>query len=169
MAVLGSNFANEIARAGLMGLPFTWAADGIHTVGPSMTPERVAALEALIKAHDPDTADPHVTAAGARRGGLSIISTASPEHLNGTYAIDPETHSAMMSEALHIRVSEKFSNGQKTKPWPDISGAVHVFTTEQFTALAEAVGQHLDALSVTMGTLLTGASAEWPAPSATIL
>jgi hypothetical protein len=76
--------------------------------------------------------------------GCAITSTATPA-LNGTYAIDPPSQQAITSEVLYVQVTAsqgaaKFTNGQTTKGWPDATGAPHTFTTAQFVAFAEGVG-----------------------------
>ena len=61
MKAIGPSFAAELAAAGLMGLPFTWNENGefIFTTETTeftpypMTPEQVAAVQAVYEAHNP--------------------------------------------------------------------------------------------------------------------
>lgn len=51
--MIGTSFADEIRRAGLGGLPFSWGGDGSFQFGAAMTPEQIAAVQAVYAAHDP--------------------------------------------------------------------------------------------------------------------
>lgn len=62
MKRIGPAFAAEIEAAGLSGLPFGWTPDGQITYGAAMTPEQIAAVEAVYAAHDPDRQPPPTTA-----------------------------------------------------------------------------------------------------------
>lgn len=53
MKNIGPTFSAELSAAGLLGLPFAWAADGALTFGDAMTAEQIAAVEAVYAAHDP--------------------------------------------------------------------------------------------------------------------
>ena len=50
--VIGPGFAAEIEAAGLMGLAFSWSAQGV-TYGADLTTQQRAAIEAVVAAHDP--------------------------------------------------------------------------------------------------------------------
>lgn len=50
---IGPTFSEELRVAGLAGLPFSWAPDGSFTFDPRMTPEQIAAVRAVLAAHDP--------------------------------------------------------------------------------------------------------------------
>lgn len=50
--VIGPNFSNEIAAAGLGGLPFSWGPDGLHDTS-QLTAAQLASLEAVLAAHNP--------------------------------------------------------------------------------------------------------------------
>lgn len=102
--------------------------------------------------------------------GVQITST-SASALNGTYAVDPATQPLITSEAVYIQAtgaagSAKFTNGQTTKGWPDLSGTLHTFTTAQFIAFAEAVAQYIDAVNVAQQNALAGGA--WVAPSSAL-
>jgi len=51
--MLGPSFADDLAGAGLSGLPIVWFEDGSITGRENLTPEQNAALDAVIAAHDP--------------------------------------------------------------------------------------------------------------------
>lgn len=51
--IIGPTFGDEIAAAGLAGLPFTWGSDGDIQYDASMTTEQVASVWAVFAVHDP--------------------------------------------------------------------------------------------------------------------
>jgi hypothetical protein len=55
---IGPTFPGELEAAGLLGLPFSWGADGSLYYDPRMTPEQIAAVEAVVAAHDPTATMP---------------------------------------------------------------------------------------------------------------
>lgn len=54
---IGPNFGNELAAAGLAGLPFAWASDGTITGETNLTSAQQTALVAVVAAHDPTKPD----------------------------------------------------------------------------------------------------------------
>lgn len=50
---IGPAFYDELAAAGLVGLPFSWGTDGIIQFDPRMTPGQVVAVQAVYATHDP--------------------------------------------------------------------------------------------------------------------
>ncbi|CAL8476392.1 tail fiber assembly protein [Caballeronia sp. S22] len=50
---IGPSFADELAAAGLSGLPFSWTSDGDFTYSESMTADQIAQVQAVYDAHDP--------------------------------------------------------------------------------------------------------------------
>lgn len=54
---IGPTFATELAAAGLSGLPFSWASDGVLTFSAAMTGAQITAVEAVYSAHDPTKQD----------------------------------------------------------------------------------------------------------------
>lgn len=50
--MIGPSFVRELRAAGLGGLPFSWGPDGVF-YSPKMTAEQIAAVEAVLAAHDP--------------------------------------------------------------------------------------------------------------------
>jgi hypothetical protein len=55
---IGPTFRAELAAAGLTGLPFAWGDDGSLTFDARMTPDQVAAVQAIYAAHDPTKIPP---------------------------------------------------------------------------------------------------------------
>lgn len=53
MKKIGETFANELAAAGLLGLPFAWGEDGAFQFDGRMTPEQIVQVAAVYAAHDP--------------------------------------------------------------------------------------------------------------------
>jgi hypothetical protein len=54
MKPIGPTFPVELKAAGLLGLPFVWGSDGGISFNAAMTPEQIAAVEAIYAAHDPE-------------------------------------------------------------------------------------------------------------------
>jgi hypothetical protein len=52
---IGPSFYDEIVAAGLVGLPFSWSADGTIIFDPLMTAAQIASVESVYAAHNPDT------------------------------------------------------------------------------------------------------------------
>ena len=55
MKPIGPSFGDEIKVAGLLGLPFSWGADGVIQFDPRMTQTQMNAVLAVYAAHDPLT------------------------------------------------------------------------------------------------------------------
>lgn len=53
MKTIGPNFPAEIKAAGLAGLSFGWTPDSALVFDAAMTPEKIAAVQAVYAAHDP--------------------------------------------------------------------------------------------------------------------
>lgn len=49
---IGSTFGAEVLASSLAGLPFSWGEDGVHWADGALTDTQVAALQALVGAHD---------------------------------------------------------------------------------------------------------------------
>lgn len=69
MRQFGETFADEMAAAGLLGLPFSWGDDGVISGRENLTAEQNATLDAVLAAHDPtkQSVPAQVTALQARR------------------------------------------------------------------------------------------------------
>lgn len=158
---IGFNFANEIARAGLSGLPFTWGADGSINYGPAITPAQQAAIAAVYAAHDPTKPDPVAAAAVLQAGGLTITSTSMPA-LSGTYGAAPQDE--INITGLQVAVANNVFPGY----YRDIAGAKHTMTGGQFTAIATAVLDFIVAVEEARDAALAGGTWVAPASSVTI-
>jgi hypothetical protein len=51
---IGPSFYSELEAAGLVGLPFSWGADGDIQFDARMTAEQIDAVLAVYEAHDPN-------------------------------------------------------------------------------------------------------------------
>lgn len=78
--------------------------------------------------------------------GVALTWTGSTS-LNGVYACDPTAQTNIDSTLLSINITGKFTNGQNTRPWPDITGQPHLMTTDQFITFAAAIGSYIDRLA----------------------
>src|SRR5258708_4590840 len=54
---IGPTFSAELVTAGLIGLPFTWGADGMFSFDQSMTAAQISAVQAVYAAHNPLAVD----------------------------------------------------------------------------------------------------------------
>jgi len=159
---IGANFGNELAAAGLGGLPVTWTANGTFLFDNSLTPSQIAAIRAIVSAHNPAKADPRATLASLISAGAQVVSSGTPA-LNGTYPIDPATQQQVASVALYIAVNGRFPAGQTSFAWTDVSGGSHLFaSTSEFQAFATALADYVAALNLAAKTLLAGGTASWP-------
>jgi hypothetical protein len=53
MKAIGPSFSDELKAAGLLGLPFTWGADGVIQFNAAMTQAQIDAVNACHAAHNP--------------------------------------------------------------------------------------------------------------------
>ncbi len=70
---IGPTFASELQAAGLVGLPFSWGADGVIQFDPSMPKAQVDAVKAVYAAHDP--AKPPVIVPSAAAVALAAVNS----------------------------------------------------------------------------------------------
>lgn len=82
------------------------------------------------------------TALGA---GLTITSTSTPA-LDGVYACDPTTIGFVNSEINAILLNATFADGSTALEWPDMTGALHLYTIAQFKTLAVALGEFVSGI-----------------------
>lgn len=69
MLPLTPHFAEDLRAAGLLGLPFTWSpTDGTCTFDARMTAAQIAAVQAVIAAHDPTDATKQAAYLAVQRG-----------------------------------------------------------------------------------------------------
>jgi hypothetical protein len=52
---IGTSFPAELQAAGLLGLPFSWGADGSFQFDAKMTATQIAAVQAVYAKHNPNT------------------------------------------------------------------------------------------------------------------
>jgi hypothetical protein len=93
-----------------------------------------------------NTPNPAPAVAPSPPVSVQIVSTSTPA-LNGTYGIQPSDIQNLNSEMIFVNAtmaqgSAKFTNGDTSLPWFDVSGTPHVFTVAQFIALAEALAEY---------------------------
>lgn len=66
---IGPSFPSEVAAAGLNGLPFSWAPNGV-TADSSLAADKLAALQAVVAAHDPKKGAPTAPPIACTKLGL---------------------------------------------------------------------------------------------------
>jgi hypothetical protein len=143
MTVIGPNFANEVAAAGLNGLPFTWNKDGVNLNDPNLTPEQIDAINVVIAAHDPTKPNPHTLFAEALSHGCQIELTGIPT-LNATYDASGPAWQMMKDEVFYIITFGSFSGNMTELSWLAMDGSIVRFTTtEQFKSVAKVIGDWL--------------------------
>jgi hypothetical protein len=153
---IGPNFRNELAVAGLLGLPFSWDADGTILFGAAMTGDQIAAVNAAYAAHDPAKADPVAAAASLLAAGLTIAS-AGTAALDGTYGTTAQDQINLTG--LQAAVAQAVFPGF----YRDRAGTRHDMTGEQFTAIATAILDFVVAVDEAKATALGGGA--WVAPA----
>lgn len=98
---IGNSFGGELAAAGLSGIVATWGDDGSITYLPGTTPEQIAAVEAVLTAHDPVAS----ALLAAKQYASALIST----HC-GTTIVAGFASSALGSEHHYTATLEDQSN-----------------------------------------------------------
>jgi hypothetical protein len=94
-------------------------------------------------------------AAAAILAGCAVTSTGNPA-LTGTYAIDASSTALINGVATYIAINGKFPAGQSSLPWPDASGALHIFaTTAEFQAFASAIADWVTKISLYLNGVAT--------------
>lgn len=160
---IGPSFASELAAAGLVGLPFSWGADGSINFSPTMTAQQIAAVQAVYAAHNPATIEPSQQARNALAVGLQIVSTGTSA-LNGTYAVDAVSQADIIAIETSINAGKGFPGGSATFDYPDVAGSMHSFSEANFTNFAAAVRDFVYACR----SVIAGQSAAVPNGFATI-
>lgn len=103
-------------------------------------------------------------AAAAINAGVAITSTGTPA-LDGTYACDDSMQAKINRVAAFIALNGKFPASLTEMPWPDMSGAIHLFpTTATFQAFASVVASYV----VELDAVVMGVSTTLPVASGTI-
>ncbi len=165
--LIGPSFADELAVAGLTGLPFSWNETGSINYHPTITPEQQAAIEAVYNAHDPTTPGIDQSYAACIAAGIEITASRAP-HINGTYAIDDVSRAEINSVATALAIGQGFPGGVDLFAYPDIDGVLHPFDADAFTAFAGAVRNYCYGLMSTRNVARTGRSVNWTSGKATI-
>lgn len=73
---IGPSFAEELAAAGLMGLPFTWGPDGRFTWDPALRPEQRQQVLDVYRRHDPTRPGPPTKQQRVQAACAAILSDA---------------------------------------------------------------------------------------------
>jgi hypothetical protein len=140
--VIGPGFAAEIEAAGLMGLPFSWSAQGV-TYGADLTTQQRAAIETVVAAHDP-----------ASLGKLALIAHAADARwrrevggiLVGTVPVATDDRSKTM--VLGARVAAAANPAWETV-WHGADGQTYPLNAAAMIAISNAVEAHVNATFAT--------------------
>lgn len=93
--------------------------------------------------------------------GIELISTGTPS-LNATYSISQDTQIQITGVLALLGVGQGLPNDAQTIPWPDISGAPHMFTAVAFQDFAAAISNYVFGLRTTWAVLKQGGPMPWP-------
>ena len=96
-------------------------------------------------------------------GGLELTSTGTPA-LNGTYACDTLTQMDIIAIETSLNAGQGFPGGANPFGFPDASGALHEFTSAEFTAFAAAIRNFVYSCKA----VISGQSKTLPTATATI-
>jgi hypothetical protein len=135
---IGPSFAGELAEAGMMGLPFSWSADGNLTFGIGMTALQIAAVEVIYAAHDPSAVSLGNQAAALLAGGLTIFSAGTPA-INGIYQCDPMSRATIAEVVAGISAGHGFPGGGSSFDYQLVAGYATFYATNTFVVAAAAV------------------------------
>lgn len=121
--------AQDQENAMALGLPLpdpSWAIATAAQVAAVQSPPLTAAQSAT------------ASASAALAAGIEITSTGTPA-LNGTYACDPLSQADIVAIETSLNAGKGFPGGATTFNYPDASGALHVFSEDNFTDFAAAI------------------------------
>lgn len=102
-------------------------------------------------------------AQAALLAGMHLSSAGTPS-INGVYACDRLSQSDIIAIETGINSGKGFPGGGATYSYPDVSGIMHTFNEENFTAFAAAVRDYVYCLN----SVIAGQSAEMPSSTSTI-
>lgn len=129
------SFNNELAAAGLNGLPFSFGADGSFNTA-ALTPAQAAAVMTVYAAHNPLKSALLAYAANARfikeTAGITVSGTPMPT--------DRVTQSQLAGAYAYVQ-----ANASATFQWKLANGAFTQLNATQITAIATAVAAHVQA------------------------
>ena len=145
--------------------PFVPSAGQMSTGSPSYSIDgsgNVTETYSTIPIPGPEVAAPILAA------GLAITSTGTPS-LNATYATDNEARDEIASIELYIAEYGTFFGGATSIAYPDITGAMHTFSSVgAFAPFAKAIADYVAAVIETTNVNANGGNLSLPAASATI-
>lgn len=98
--------------------------------------------------------------------GIALTCIGNPT-LNATYALDTVSTAQIFQLGLYASQFGAFPGGA-VQPYPDATGAPHVFTVAQFVAFLRAVAPLVSALSTQAQIVAHGGAPSWPSQNATI-
>jgi hypothetical protein len=159
MTPIGPNFSNELAAAGLHGLPFAWGGDGAISYGPAITSAQKTSIQAVLAAHN--AATPDLTQQ------VQVNSTGTPA-LNGVYAIDDVSQSKIAAIAAGIAAKNRVPGGGSTFNYFDVSGVAHAFTAANFLDFAAVIEDYAYTVDLQRAALAAGQKPVWPSSPLTI-
>ncbi|HSH98885.1 MAG: hypothetical protein ACAH07_06050 [Methylophilaceae bacterium] len=91
MKTIGQTFSKELESAGLLGLPFSWGADGTFTFSVDITAGQKTAIKAVYDAHDPDASLVTVPQSVSRLQALVALDLAGHLDAIESYMAEPTT------------------------------------------------------------------------------
>lgn len=140
----------------------------INYADSATDPQKTAAVNTLA-AFDPHgpQATGQTTYNAAIAAGLTLNWT-STTALSGTYAIDPVTMGALTTEYNSLNANGVFPSGTAIKPWPDITGAKHLFSPPNFKLFAPALIKYVSQLGEALTNSLAGQVVTWPPSTVSI-
>jgi hypothetical protein len=78
--------------------------------------------------------------------GLTV--TCASGNFTATFAVDSTVQADIAAERLSLLATGKFTNGQITLPWVDITKSWHVITIDQFVSLAGEISSFVKTLKL---------------------
>ena len=98
--------------------------------------------------------------------GIALTCTGNPM-LNATYALDAVSTAQIFQLGLFASQFGVFPGGA-VQPYPDATGAPHIFTVAQFIAFLRAVAPLVSVLNTEAQIVAQGGAPSWPSQTATI-
>jgi hypothetical protein len=94
-----------------------------------------------------------------------VITSTATAALDGTYAADANTRSAIANQRQSIALDSTFLDGTTTLDWPDIAGITHSFGMTDFTNFGKAVSIYAAQLEQAYLAIKANHSVGWNPPS----
>ncbi len=111
----------------------------------------------------PPAPTPAQLALKALAAGCQIVSTGTPA-LNGTYDVSQRAQMRIAAIETGVLAGKGLPGGAATFPYPDASGAYHLFTADAFATFGAAIRDYVFGLEAVVG----GASTVLPSQPVTI-